>query len=251
MDQETLKREGPVPLVAEDLVTSPEASTHAQEPEMRPFMGSQVAKADAIKQGRNTARLVMLGGVLVAATTLAFAMSRFTQEQAPEIKLPAADVQPPLVLPPTEAKPSMNVVDLEALAIQDWPAPLVVAEALTQIQLLKKRLAHAEEGAEKTSVELAELAKQVQEAQEIQKQQTRKIAQLNRVRTSKETQEEEVVALSVLDVSPERVIVSTPAAPQVKVAVTTGAKLPGGAVFIGFDPKTRLMKTDRGEFLIR
>lgn len=61
---------------------------------------------------------------------------------------------------------------------------------------------------------------------------------------------EEFVQLAVLEINAERVIVSDESRPDVKIGVSPGGELPGGAIYIGFDPETRLMKTNQGEFVI-
>ena len=69
-------------------------------------------------------------------------------------------------------------------------------------------------------------------------------------RVEKPKVQEEVVRVAVVDISPERVVVVDESKPGIRIRVSPGAELPGGATFIGFDPSTRLMKTDQGEFYI-
>lgn len=54
-------------------------------------------------------------------------------------------------------------------------------------------------------------------------------------------------SLSIYDVSPSGVVVGDGSK---KLVVHPGQKLPGGATFIGFDPTTRTLKTDVGDFMI-
>lgn len=69
-------------------------------------------------------------------------------------------------------------------------------------------------------------------------------------RVEKPKVQEDVVRIAVLDINPDRVVVVDESKPGIRIRVGIGAELPGGATFIGFDPATRLMKTDQGEFLI-
>lgn len=235
-----------------DLDSAPTAEPKdGHRPHLRAFMGSQTAKVDALRQGRHTVRFVLLGGLLVLSTTIFLFVSHLSQDQAPEIKLPQAATPALPVAPLVETKPAVLVADLEVTKVADWPEPAVISDALSQIQILKARLSQSEEGVVKLQTDLTETLKRADEAEEKQKQQARKMAQTTKGKVPRAEQGEDVVALSILDVSPDRVLVSSPTNPQVKVAVAQGARLPGGAVFIGFDPLTRLMKTDQGEFLIR
>lgn len=61
---------------------------------------------------------------------------------------------------------------------------------------------------------------------------------------------DQIVSLMIFDVNAEHALVADAARPDIKIAVTPGASLPGGATFIGFDTKNRVMKTDQGDFLI-
>ena len=58
---------------------------------------------------------------------------------------------------------------------------------------------------------------------------------------------DEAFLLSIFDISASGVVVSDNGK---RVTVLPGGKLPGGLIFIGFDPATRKMKTDQGEFSI-
>jgi len=69
-------------------------------------------------------------------------------------------------------------------------------------------------------------------------------------RVEKPKVQEDVVRIAVVDISQDRVVVVDESRPGIRIRVSPGAELPGGATFIGFDPATRLMKTDQGEFLI-
>jgi len=69
-------------------------------------------------------------------------------------------------------------------------------------------------------------------------------------RVEKPKVQDEVVRVAVVDITPERVVVVDESMPGVRIRVSPGAELPGGATFIGFDQVTRLMKTDQGEFYI-
>lgn len=62
--------------------------------------------------------------------------------------------------------------------------------------------------------------------------------------------QEDHIRVAVLDINPDRVVVVDESRPDIRIRVSPGAELPGGATFIGFDPQTRLMKTDQGEFHI-
>ena len=58
---------------------------------------------------------------------------------------------------------------------------------------------------------------------------------------------DEAFLLSIFEISASGVVVSDNGK---RVTVLPGGKLPGGLIFIGFDPATRKMKTDQGEFNI-
>jgi hypothetical protein len=58
---------------------------------------------------------------------------------------------------------------------------------------------------------------------------------------------EEAFLLSIFEISASGVVVSDNGK---RVTVLPGGKLPGGLIFISFDPATRKLKTDQGEFSI-
>lgn len=58
---------------------------------------------------------------------------------------------------------------------------------------------------------------------------------------------QDYAAVSILDISPSGVVISDAGK---KSLVKPGEKMPGGTTFIGFDPVSRIMKTDRGDFQI-
>ena len=58
---------------------------------------------------------------------------------------------------------------------------------------------------------------------------------------------DEAFLLSIFEISPSGVVVSDNGK---RVTVPPGGRLPGGLIFISFDPATRKMKTDQGEFNI-
>jgi hypothetical protein len=62
-----------------------------------------------------------------------------------------------------------------------------------------------------------------------------------------EQRPDDLLALTVVEINPKTVVVSDSTK---QYSVGLGASLPGGATFIGYDPVSRLMKTDRGDFLI-
>jgi septal ring factor EnvC (AmiA/AmiB activator) len=57
----------------------------------------------------------------------------------------------------------------------------------------------------------------------------------------------EEIELSIFAISPTGVLVSDKGKPRL---VPPGDKLPGGMTFLNFDPVTRRMKTDQGEYVI-
>jgi hypothetical protein len=132
-----------------------------------------------------------------------------------------------------------------------WPEPSGIGEALAQVQLLKQRLSHSEEGLVKYQAALAESFQLAQEAQEKPKQRSPQVFPSSKLQKDSAKSSEDLVALSVLEVKPDRVLVASASNPMVKLAVKQGARLPGGALFIGYDPQTRLLKTDQGDFVIQ
>lgn len=65
----------------------------------------------------------------------------------------------------------------------------------------------------------------------------------NRNAAASGAQSSPMVALSILDVTAQAVVVSDGKARQ---TVRVGERLPGGAVFMGYDAETKQMRTDRG-----
>lgn len=59
---------------------------------------------------------------------------------------------------------------------------------------------------------------------------------------------EQMIALTILDITPQKVRVSDSVKTYV---VDLGASLPGGAVFLAYDETSKVMRTDRGNFVIR
>ena len=57
---------------------------------------------------------------------------------------------------------------------------------------------------------------------------------------------EDFVALTIVEANSNNLVVKD--AQQKQYTVAPGAKLPGGAVFIAFEPKTRTLRTDVGDF---
>lgn len=225
-------------------------SKETQKSDLRAFMGTQAAKVDAIKQSTHTARLVVIGGLMVLATSLVFIVSNLSQDKAPEINLKPPAAKQPQAQAVVEPAPVRAVVDLEVTPVVAWPEPSGMEEAMAQIQLLKNRLSDSEAGLVKFQAELAESLQLAQETQEKPKQRARQLLPSSQVQTASAKSTEDLVALSVLDVKPDRVLVASASNPMVKLAVTQGARLPGGAVFIGYDAQTRLLKTDQGDFVI-
>jgi len=226
-------------------------SEETQKSNLRAFMGTQAAKVDAIKQSTHTARLVVLGGMMVLATSLVFIVSSLTQDKAPEINLKSPVTKDRKAQPVVERAPVTAVVDLEVTPVMAWPEPSGIGEALAQVQLLKQRLSHSEEGLVKYQAALAESFQLAQEAHEKPKQRSPQMFPSSKLQKDSAKSSEDLVALSVLEVKPDRVLVASASNPMVKLAVKQGARLPGGALFIGYDPQTRLLKTDQGDFVIQ
>jgi hypothetical protein len=65
---------------------------------------------------------------------------------------------------------------------------------------------------------------------------------------SKKGKGDDFVALTIVEINGSNVVVKD--AQQKQYTVTPGAKLPGGAMFIGFEAKTRTMRTDVGDFQV-
>lgn len=223
-------------------------------------LGNAVSKADAGKTSRLNYRIAVICGFVVVAAGLTTAVVAMKDPIAPHMDLPALwvsgavtvdsvhpGVQASSADPPVQAL-AMQLQDLE---VSQWPKPQTVDEAFKQIALLKDKLNQSDADAERAQMEARDAHRRTDELEEGFKAQVRRAAQAQVTARQPQVGQDPVVALSVLEVNQERVVVVDRAKPDVKFAVAQGARLPGGAVFIGFDPQTWLLKTDQGEFLIR
>ena len=135
------------------------------------------------------------------------------------------------------------------------PTPKTMEEALAQIKDYKEKLALAEHSLYEVQNELLAKDQMLNDLQNKQNDDSVQMAKLKqrlsvKAKTIPKTLEEEYQVLSILEVNSDRVLVASAQKPAEKIAVLPGALLPGGATFIGFDPRTRLLKTDRGDYPI-
>lgn len=230
----------------------------------RPLGSAAAREADSAHRLNKSFALV--GGLVVLVAGFATAAMTVLEPKAPQIELSAMTKPANLsgqgvtvdhVATPAQDASASNtapspVVGLQDLEVGQWPKPQTLEEAVGQIARLKDKLTQSDADAERAQIAAQDAQKRADEAEERLKAQTRRAAQAQlRARATQQSEQEEVVALSVLEVTQERVVVVDRAKPDVKFAVAQGARLPGGAVFIGYDPNTRLLRTDQGDFLIR
>lgn len=197
----------------------PSLTTQAAPKFDPPVSVTQLATDPAQESGELSLATPVLGLAELEVGAEDVLAAEAAREQALIAELDAVEV--------AHAKP-LPVITLEDVREGRAPVPASMEEALDQIAQLKAMLvakltpAAAPRPAGRTARKPASIA----------------------------SHEPQYVSVSVLDISPDRVIVADTAQPNVSYAVTAGSTLPGGATFIGFDTASRLMKTDQGDFLI-
>lgn len=243
----------PATLVADDLTVD-------EAPVLREF-GHTAAVSKAAKSLKLTRKMVVVGGLAIGGACVAFGLPLLNAKKAPEFKsgvsslqIPPVETETPTIplaspvlasAPVEEAAP--DPVDLDSLDVNALPAPKTLEEAQIQINQIKEKLATADlslsQAKERIAVMEVAAAEKVKAVTDSKPRHARK-------HVEKPVVEEESVALSILDINDERVLVADSIRPNTKIAVTPGAQLPGGAIFIGFDSEARMMKTDQGDFFI-
>jgi hypothetical protein len=212
---------------------------------VKPVFTAAVAKVEPLKNPL-PADISTTAADALAAPTATVALVALTAPSAP-VALTAATA--PVVFGEMKTNPKTLA---EALTLI---SEIEVALASKNKELLDKTKALAEkseEMAEKDTL-IAQAAKStgelVEKMSSVEKRNTVTSKAKPKVKAKPE-KTEEYVALTVLDISDKFVVVASSSFPDVKATVTPGAKLPGGAIFIGFDKANRTMKTNQGDFQI-
>ena len=177
------------------------------------------------------------------------------QTNVTQTPLAATPAQAPIVA--AVGQPPANPEITEA---KNTP-PQSMEEALQKIKQLETELASAQKQLEEARVQL-EKSDKSRPNEDNQEETVAMVAEpkpINRkttyqVKKSPILQSEPIlpdyVTLSILEIKAESILIADVSKPNVKISVTPGAMLPGGATFIGFDPSSRLLKTDQGDFPI-
>lgn len=247
------------------------ASPVEDGPVLRTF-GNPNQNSKAAKSVKLTKQMVVVGSLVIGGVCTALAWSYIGAPNAPEytpggsearaapeegaepvmpLATPVlASVETPASVPDVAPEVAPVQVDVASLDVNALPEPKTLEEAQTQIRQMKEKLTLVGSDLTQAQQRVADMEAQAEKEAELKKVKASQNPKAVSRRVEKVVTEADYVALSVLDINDERVLVVAANQPNAKVAVTPGAQLPGGAIFIGFDTKSRMMKTDQGEFLI-
>lgn len=232
-----------------------------------PNQNSKAAKSAKLTKQMAVAGFLAIGGVCAALAwsyvsapsapeyTPVVSEKRAAPEEGAEPVMPLAtpvlaSAATPASVPEAVPEVAPAPVDVASLDVNALPEPKTLEEAQTQIRQMKEKLMLVGGDLALAQQRVAGMETQAEKEAELKKTKATQNPKTVNKRVEKVATEADYVALSVLDINDERVLVAAPSQPNTKVAVTPGAELPGGAIFIGFDTKSRMMKTDQGEFLI-
>ena len=200
-----------------------------------------------------------LGVVALAGAAFATDLFDFSSHPKPEVSL---SPQAPATTEP-QAAPSEPVQvaaqGMDAAASAANPAQPAASQAAMgistkPIELTAAQMALAAPAPSPASEEVLNKVGEVLEAMKELKEEVKTLrAQVRRADagSSKPKAEpmakSEMIAVTVVEVSPTALILMTDGR---KVTLRIGEKMPGGAVFLGFDQSARKLKTDQGDFTI-
>jgi hypothetical protein len=184
------------------------------------------------------------------ATPLSMSHQAFAT-QAPETipKAPDIDASAPslevFISSTGEVVPSAPVKEAGAPTIANSD---VVVEHTIPIEVVDPLLKLSEKVTQ-LKLELAQAKQQLADLEKVSvaKFEPKAISRAKTKTAPKEQSQAEYVSLSVLKINALSVVVSDSIR---QYTVTPGAQLPGGAIYIGFDTISRVMKTDQGDFII-
>ena len=235
-------------------------SWYKDQPVLRKF-GIQASEPTAMKMNKLTKQLFWVGGTIILGVGVYLTLQLITAKKAPmfSFKVPAVFVAP-MPLPVASAPNELVMIDIEDLDINTFPIPKTLEEAQLQIRQMKEKVGFLDKNLNEAKEEITDLEQEVEEIQAkvipaldpdlapATKAKAKPI--LVRKLVAKPVVQNEYVAVSVISINAERVLVADSSQPNMRQAVSVGGLLPGGSKFIGFDEKTRTMRTDHGDFPI-
>ena len=215
--------------------------------------GIQASEPTAKKMNKLTIQMLWLGGTVIIGVGVYLSLQFLTTKKAPEFKaeVPAVLVAP-LPLLAASAPSVQAYVDIADLDVNSLSNPTSLEEAKSQIIQMKEKFALLNKDLDDANEEITDLEQEVKEIQT-------KVAQapvlkvkpiLVQKLVAKPVVKNEYVAVSVMSINADRVLVADSSQPNLRQAVSVGGLLPGGSIFIGFDEKTRTLRTDHGDFPI-
>lgn len=222
---------------------TPESSASQPMP-LRQFTG-QAEKISPFKKRIQNGAVVLL--TVAGIGTMVFLgvskMGLFT-EKAPEVipvRQPEAEVtntgtiQPPATSPAGSTPPQPEVA----------PSPVPIQ---TEVEEPKMALAHTHE-----DINLENLLKKIAEIEAKVSLIDAKLEEKSRMKPDKsiavESTHAETITFGILDVNEKMIQVKTTDEKVMNIGI--GTPLPGGALFLGFSPSTRTIKTSHGDFLMK
>lgn len=216
------------------------------QPDQRPF-GSRVPKESTVNLQKSARIAAVIGGVLVVGIG-AFAMyAKVSQEKAPKINL---QVVRPAEIVPAQALQA-PAPEVSTVPAQPSPKPAAAVQVPTTETASGAIVATGNPTVQEQIIELTDRLEGLSTQLKETKAEVDSLKRGGRPVTGKsivvKSKADEFLALSVLEISANAIVVSDASN---QYTIRPGAQLPGGATYIGFDPASRLMKTNRGDFLI-
>lgn len=218
-----------------------------EQPDQRPF-GSQVVSKNSGKMQKFARTAAGAGAVFVVGLGGYAFYAGLSQEAAPKLNLEAARTIQTVAVQVTP----VSVPDSPVAVAQTSPEHPAAAEQVPITETSTGAIVEVPNQnpqeqikalTEKLDVLTADLQDTKAEVDSLKKNGRGAAAKL----VVTKSKPDEFLALSVLDITAKGVVVSDSSK---QYTVGPGAQLPGGATYIGFDPASRLMKTNRGDFLI-
>lgn len=222
------------------------AARVVEKPDLRSF-GATAGKGGSLRVNKFTKEMIAAGALIILGVGSYMAYPVLTSPSAPPINLVsrAAAASTPAVAAsaPSAAASAPGTGDVilttDAEVVVE-PATLV--EAKDQLSKMREKVARLTQELEQSKQQVTDL-EQMSEAKSAPKHTPKTKAKS----APQPPVEDEYVTLAVLDISVQGVVVSDSVS---QYTITPGAQLPGGAIYIGFDATSRVMKTDQGDFVI-
>lgn len=220
-----------------------------ERPVERPFL-SQIPKANKIDWQQHSSKILGVAAICVLGAGAFLFQNKFTQPSAPKIDLTTAPStsEPSPVVPASAPMAPPALASSEPAAAASAP---VHASSAAASDANGEQIITEEKGGDaglSMNAQVEQLTIELQASKDLVVALKKQLHGAPRKVATPQPTPEEFFALTILEINRNAVVVSESGKQS---TVEPGALLPGGATFIGFDASSRLMKTDRGDFLIK